>query len=94
MPAESKPDTTASRTDGLVAGAIAALVLLTVAIGALAPGAPAHRAVASGPSGDATCAEWGDGCQVCQRLADGPACSTPGIACVATEPRCLRRTGG
>ena len=37
------------------------------------------------------CAEWTDGCRVCQRTAQGPACSTPGIACQVGLTRCLRR---
>ena len=30
---------------------------------------------------NAACLEWSDGCVVCAREADGPHCSTPGIAC-------------
>lgn len=89
--AASTPDPASARTDRTVLGGIAAIVLAAVLIGTLAP-AP-HRPVAVAPSADLTCAEWGDGCRVCQRQADGPACSLPGIACVAGEMRCLRRTG-
>lgn len=91
MADDSKPPTPA-RNDGLLAGAIAALVAGTVLLGALLPSAPVRHA--AGPGEDATCAEWSDGCRVCQRLADGPGCSLPGIACVPTEARCLRRVGG
>lgn len=79
--------------DGLVAGAIAVLVVATVLIGVLVPAAPSRRA-ALPPGEDAACAEWNDGCRVCQRTGDGVACSLPGIACVPAEPRCLRRVGG
>ncbi len=42
-----------------------------------------------GPS----CAEWTDGCVVCRRAPEGLACSTPGIACMRSAPRCLRPAG-
>jgi hypothetical protein len=45
---------------------------------------------ASGPDTLASCQEWTDGCVVCARRADGVACSTPGIACVADKVQCLR----
>ncbi|MDO9425543.1 MAG: hypothetical protein Q7T93_01785 [Methylobacterium sp.] len=86
------PDPASARTDRRVLGGILALVLATVLIGTLAP-AP-HRPAAVAPAADLTCAEWGDGCRVCQRRDEGAACSLPGIACVAGETRCLRRTGG
>jgi hypothetical protein len=36
-----------------------------------------------------TCAEWSDGCAVCQRRPDGSAaCSLPGIACEPTSLAC------
>lgn len=90
-----KPDSPAASDgrDGLIAAAIAGLVVVTVLIGVLVPGAPAHRATAA-PSEDSACAEWSDGCRVCQRVGDGIACSLPGIACVpAAAPRCERRVG-
>jgi hypothetical protein len=40
-----------------------------------------------------TCAEWTDGCIVCQRTETGTACSMPGIACVPGARQCLRREG-
>ncbi|NEU13578.1 hypothetical protein G3T14_15775 [Methylobacterium sp. BTF04] len=89
----SHPASVSNGRDGLVAGAIAALVVVTVLIGGLAPGAPAHRAAVL-PSEDAACAEWSDGCRVCQRSDAGVACSLPGIACVPAAPRCARRVGG
>lgn len=85
--------TTSNGRDGLVAGAIAALVVATVLIGVLVPGVPVHRA-SGPPSEDATCAEWNDGCRVCQRVPGEVACSLPGIACVPAESHCLRRVGG
>jgi hypothetical protein len=71
---------------------IAALVAATVLLGVLLPDrrpAPARPAAE-----DAACLEWSDGCRVCQRLADGPACSLPGIACEPRETQCLHRSGG
>jgi hypothetical protein len=95
-PGESRavaaPAKTSPRRDGLLAGAVAALTLGTVLFGALLPGSPVRPAAS--PDADATCAEWTDGCRVCQRLADGPGCSMPGIACVPADNRCLRRVGG
>ncbi len=76
---------------GILAG-IAGIVLATVLIGTLAPAS--HRPAAVAPSADPACAEWGDGCRVCQRRDEGAACSLPGIACVPSEMRCLRRVGG
>jgi hypothetical protein len=43
---------------------------------------------AAGPG--TACAEWTDGCVLCVRTPAGPACSTPGIACVRGETRCLK----
>ena len=70
--------------------AIAAIAIGTVALAHLAPGAkPEAVSPASGP--DAACAEWTDGCIVCQRVDGQPMCSMPGIACVRGETQCLRR---
>ena len=79
----------ASRRDGLIALAIAGVVLLTVAIGALAPSPATHAALS--PEDDPACAEWSDGCHVCRRLPEGDACSLPGIACTPGKFTCLRR---
>ncbi|WP_245259396.1 hypothetical protein [Methylobacterium sp. 77] len=79
--------------DGLVAWGVAAVVVVTVLIGTFAPSSHGR----SGPSSsadDATCAEWSDGCTICQRHAEGLACSLPGIACVPQEQHCLRHSGG
>ena len=81
-----------SSSGALAAWGTAALVIATVLIGALAP---SHRASpARSAAEDPTCLEWTDGCTVCQRLAEGPACSLPGIACQTAAPHCLRRRDG
>jgi hypothetical protein len=78
------------------------IVLATVVIGALAGGgAVREEPVAAAPpstaglnvaaAGPADCAEWTNGCVVCQRTAQGAACSTPGIACTRGAISCLRR---
>jgi len=36
------------------------------------------------------CLEWTDECVVCKRRGEETACSTPGVACLAREPRCTR----
>ena len=81
-----------SSSGALAAWSTAILVVATVLLGALLParhGAPI-RSVADDPA----CLEWSDGCRVCQRQAEGLACSLPGIACQPGEPRCLRRSDG
>ena len=75
----------------LAAWGIVGLTAATVLLGALLPAARPHQPLA--PADDRACLEWSDGCQVCQRLADGPACSLPGIACTPGALRCLRRDG-
>ncbi|KQP79181.1 hypothetical protein [Methylobacterium sp. Leaf117] len=92
------PDAGTRSHDRRVAWSVVALTAVTVLIGALAA-APVHHPVShpvvANPSQDATCAEWGDGCRVCQRAEDGIACSLPGIACTPkAEQSCLRRVGG
>ena len=85
-----------SRRDDVIGFALAAaLVAGTVALAHFVPDAPP-----SGPpstpaafEGEPTCAEWSDGCIVCQRTDGGLACSMPGIACVPRERQCLRREG-
>ena len=86
-------DGTVSR-DGPLALALAALVAGTVLLGALLPGHPARAPVAATPAEDAACIEWSDGCRVCTRRPEGPACSLPGIACTLKDAHCLRRAGG
>ena len=75
-------------------------LVLTIVIGTVAL---AHVLPAATPAGPAstpaafdqepTCAEWTDGCIVCQRTNAGVACSMPGIACVPRDQQCLRREG-
>ncbi|GJE41067.1 hypothetical protein [Methylobacterium soli] len=86
-------DQSPSARDGVIAWSVAALVAATVLIGALVPGPAPHHAAAK-PGEDTACLEWSDGCRVCQRSADGAACSLPGIACTPTKDRCLRPSGG
>lgn len=91
----TNPDSKTASRDGLVVAALAGLVAATVLIGALVPGRTVHGpAPGTEPAGDMACLEWSDGCRVCQRLPEGPACSLPGIACTPEAPRCLRRAGG
>ena len=85
------------RDDLLVFLALIAIVVGTIVLAAVLPAAPAP-AVPSAAVGfgdrDRSCAEWTDGCVVCQRGDEGAACSTPGIACVRHAVQCLRKTGG
>jgi len=76
--------------------ALIAIVVGTVVLAAVLPSAPAPAVPSAAAFGDRnpTCAEWTDGCVVCQRGDHGPACSTPGIACVKGAVQCLRKTGG
>jgi hypothetical protein len=50
---------------------------------------PSGAVVAYGDH-NADCLEWSDGCVVCAREADGPHCSTPGIACQPVEIACRK----
>ena len=85
-----------SRSDDLI-GLIGALTIAlgTVALAHLLPTAssPAPPSTPSAFENDPSCAEWGDGCIVCQRTDQGPSCSMPGIACVPGERKCLKRGG-
>ncbi|MBO1022248.1 hypothetical protein IPV08_20005 [Methylobacterium sp. SD274] len=93
-PNSPPPDASApSNRDGLVAWAVAATVVVTILIGTFAPashGRSGHGAAAI----DASCAEWSDGCTICQRYGEETACSLPGIACVPQAKQCLRHSGG
>jgi hypothetical protein len=69
-----------------LAGVIAFLVVaFAVFAGVVTPAS--ERAARSGQP---ACSEWTDGCIVCARRPEGLACSTPGIACTRSAPRCLR----
>lgn len=81
-----------SSSGALAAWGIAVLVIATVLIGALAPARHASPAVSA--ADDPACLEWTDGCKVCRRLAEGPACSLPGIACQPGAPQCLTHRDG
>jgi hypothetical protein len=85
-----------SRRDDLIGLVLAlAIALGTVALAHVLPAATSAGPPSTPASFDnePTCAEWTDGCIVCQRTDQGPACSMPGIACVARERQCLRREG-
>ncbi len=88
--ADPPPDRATARLDALVALGVAALVLAAVLISSLASGGGHPPVTAMAPAADPSCAEWTDGCRVCQRLPDGPACSLPGIACTLGQQECLR----
>lgn len=82
----------ASSGERIAVVGLAVIVVATVLLGALLPdrgGSPARTAAE-----DPSCLEWSDGCRVCQRLPEGPACSLPGIACEPTALHCLRRRDG
>ena len=83
-----------SRRDDIIGFALAlALVLGTVALAHVLPAATSASPPSTPAFDSETCAEWTDGCIVCQRTSEGLACSTPGIACVPRERQCLRRAG-
>jgi hypothetical protein len=69
--------------------AVALLMVILAVIAAANAGPPSTQ---GGPPGPA-CAEWTDNCVVCRRTPEGLACSTPGIACVPSAPRCLKPAG-
>ena len=75
--------------------ALGFVLLIAVAIGgivfALVAGARAGREPEREPEIAASCMEWTDGCEICRRTPAGPACSTPGIACIRKAPVCLSR---
>jgi hypothetical protein len=80
-----------SRDDVIGFSLALGLVLGTVALAHVLPAAKSLPRPGVFES-DPTCAEWSDGCIVCQRTEKGPACSTPGIACVTGTQQCLRRS--
>jgi hypothetical protein len=51
-------------------------------------GEPRLEEFAKGPN--ASCTAWTDGCRSCGSGSGGVFCSTPGIACQSSEPRCTR----
>ena len=90
MSTDRTPSSASSGT--LAAWGTVILVVATVLLGEILPGG--HAAPVRSAADDPTCLEWSDGCRVCQRLAEGPACSLPGIACQSGEQQCLRQSGG
>ena len=81
------------RDDLLVFLALIAIVVGTIVLAAVLPAAPAPAVPSAASFGDRdrSCAEWTDGCVVCQRVDGEPMCSMPGIACVRGAIQCLRR---
>jgi hypothetical protein len=79
-----------TRDDRIGFAAIAFVVVGTVALAQWTPGA-APPAGASAADAAGPCAEWTDGCVVCQRIDGEEHCSMPGIACVRGATQCLRR---
>ena len=73
--------------------ALFAVVAATIVLAHVLPAAPAKTPPSTAAFGeqDRACAEWTDGCIVCVRGDHGPACSTPGIACVKGPVQCVRR---
>jgi hypothetical protein len=78
--------------DDILGIGLSLLVAFAVTVFAVFAGVGA-AGLSQAPQGavaEPSCSEWTDGCVVCTRTPQGLACSTPGIACVKTQPRCLR----
>ena len=85
-----------SHRDDLIGFTLAMIIVLgTVALAHVLPWATAvgPPSTPAAFENEPTCAEWTDGCIVCQRTDTGLACSMPGIACVPRDRQCLRREG-
>jgi hypothetical protein len=80
-----------SRDEALAVTLSVAVALLVAAFAILFAMSTKPQAARQDGAPDATCLEWTDSCVVCSRVAQGLACSTPGIACTPSAPRCLRR---
>ncbi len=78
-----------SRTDFFAVCLSLVVAFIIVAFAAFA-GASASSQASGQPAREPSCAEWTDGCIVCARTPQGLACSTPGIACTRSAPRCLK----
>jgi hypothetical protein len=76
--------------DEALAVSLAILVALAVTMLAVLAGAFATPQETSRTTPEPSCSEWTDGCIVCARTPQGLACSTPGIACTRSAPRCLK----
>jgi hypothetical protein len=66
-----------------IAGIIAFLVVAFAVFAGVTMPVPESNA-------NPACSEWTDGCVVCARRPEGLVCSTPGIACTRSAPKCLR----
>ncbi len=80
-----------SRDEALAVILSIAVALLAVTLAILFGVSTESRAARQDNAPDAACLEWADSCVVCSRTPQGLACSTPGIACTPSAPRCLRR---
>jgi hypothetical protein len=82
-----------SRDETLAVTLSIAVAVLVAALAILFAMSTEPQAARQDGAPDATCLEWTDSCVVCRRIPEGLACSTPGIACVPSQPRCLRPAG-
>ncbi|MBF9197021.1 hypothetical protein [Microvirga terrestris] len=82
-----------SRDEALAVTLSIAVALLVAAFAIIASATAVSQAPSQGSAPGPSCAEWTDSCVVCRRVPEGLACSTPGIACVPSAPRCLRPAG-
>jgi hypothetical protein len=80
-----------SRDDSLAVILSVAIGLLVVTFAVVVSAFATPLPAAQDAPPDPSCLEWTDSCVVCVRTPTGQACSTPGIACTQTAPRCLRR---
>jgi hypothetical protein len=80
-----------SRDEALAVTLSIAVALLVATFAILFGMTTEPRAAREDGAPDAACLEWTDSCVVCSRIPQGLACSTPGIACTRSAPRCLRR---
>jgi hypothetical protein len=82
-----------SRNEALAVTLSIAVALLVVTFATLFGASIEPQAARQDGAPDASCLEWTDSCVVCRRVPEGLACSTPGIACTPSQPRCLRPAG-
>lgn len=77
------------RGEALAISLACVIAILIVAFAAFV-GVVTPASEQAGQAGAPACSEWTDGCIVCARRPEGLACSTPGIACTRSAPRCLK----
>lgn len=78
-----------AREEALAVALVVVIALASVTLATIAAGSASLAGMRdAGP--EPTCVEWTDDCVVCRRTPQGPACSTPGIACLRGPMRCLR----